>query len=269
MLELAALDVFGLLDDYDSALYTRSFHDAPATVQDELRQLQADIASDESLLTDEVPPPELRERVLKTVAQAIELDNTKLAPLASIGRVRPPAAPTSTPQNGRSRLMQTLFGGSGQFWRAACFVLAGALIVLAYFWADAQREAKLITSLAIAEITSVQLEQEIGPTAKDFILDKGTRYIVLSPVVPVPGFKATILLHKSGEKGLLVMEGLPATEGLDYSLTVTDADGTEHEVTPFRSRGRLSGVQLSLAAIKLGPASIWTISSTAGPLLRS
>ena len=45
---------------------------------------------------------------------------------------------------------------------------------------------------------------------------------MLSPVVPVPGFKATILLHKSGEKGLLVMEGLPATEGLDYSLTVTD-----------------------------------------------
>ena len=34
LLELASLDALGLLDDIESTAYTRSFHDAPATVQD-------------------------------------------------------------------------------------------------------------------------------------------------------------------------------------------------------------------------------------------
>ncbi len=36
LLELAALDVLGLLDEYEAAYYTRSFHHAPASVQDEI-----------------------------------------------------------------------------------------------------------------------------------------------------------------------------------------------------------------------------------------
>ena len=50
LLELAALDAFGLLDEYEAAIFSRSFHHAPAAVQDEVRQLQAEIAADPSLL---------------------------------------------------------------------------------------------------------------------------------------------------------------------------------------------------------------------------
>ncbi len=46
LLELAALDALGLLDRYEAALYTRSFHHASAPVQDEIVRLQAEIASD-------------------------------------------------------------------------------------------------------------------------------------------------------------------------------------------------------------------------------
>ena len=55
LLELAALDVLGLLDEYEAAYYTRSFHHAPATVQDEIKRIQAEVASDESLLPGEEP----------------------------------------------------------------------------------------------------------------------------------------------------------------------------------------------------------------------
>ena len=40
LLELAALDAFGLLDDYEAALFTRSFHHAPVAVQDEIRSTE-------------------------------------------------------------------------------------------------------------------------------------------------------------------------------------------------------------------------------------
>ena len=71
LLELAALDALGLLDRYEAALYTRSFHHASAPVQDEIVRLQAEIASDESLLPLDKPEGSLRERVLRKVAEAI------------------------------------------------------------------------------------------------------------------------------------------------------------------------------------------------------
>ena len=70
LLELAALDALGLLDRYEAALYTRSFHYASAPVQDEIVRLQAEIVSDESLLPEEEPDDSLRERVLRKVAEA-------------------------------------------------------------------------------------------------------------------------------------------------------------------------------------------------------
>ena len=67
LLELAALDALDLLDEFDSAHYTRSFHDAPARVQDEIKQRQAELAADTTLLPEEGPTPSLRPRVLDAV----------------------------------------------------------------------------------------------------------------------------------------------------------------------------------------------------------
>ena len=119
LLELASLDALGLLDDVESAMYTRSFHDAPATVQDEVLRLQGEIANDHLLLPGEEPDPELRERVLKAVADALARDDS-LAPLARIGRQR------EHDRDGGRRMGRMNLGGSGQLWRAASFALAGA-----------------------------------------------------------------------------------------------------------------------------------------------
>ena len=105
LLELAALDALGLLDRYEAALYTRSFHHASAPVQDEIVRLQAEIASDETLLPVDEPDGSLRERVLRKVAEAIEAEASEFAPLATIGRRRR----GSTDSDGRST-----FGTSGK-----------------------------------------------------------------------------------------------------------------------------------------------------------
>jgi len=123
LIEYAALDAFGLLDEYESALYTRSFHHAAAGVQDEILELQAELVSDEALLADDAPPPELRERVLRTVSDAIEADARRLQPIARIGRPHAGATPTE------KRRMTS----AGHFWRASSFVLAASLMVTCYF----------------------------------------------------------------------------------------------------------------------------------------
>ena len=125
LLELAALDALGLLDEFEAAYYTRSYHDAPATIQDEIKRIQAELAADPRLLPGDEPDPGLRERVLKAVAQAIEREESRLAPLATIGRRRA----GELRREGRFRLQ-----ASGQFWRAACFVLAGVAVVFSLFW---------------------------------------------------------------------------------------------------------------------------------------
>ncbi|MCP4007434.1 MAG: hypothetical protein GY725_24900 [bacterium] len=89
LLELAPLDALGMLDDYESALFTRSFHHAPAAVQDEIKELQAKVASNPVLLPKIEPPARLRERVLMRVDRAIEEGGAELRPLATIGRRRP------------------------------------------------------------------------------------------------------------------------------------------------------------------------------------
>ena len=81
LLELAALDAFGLLDDYEAALFTRSFHHAPVAVQDEIKELQASFASDPVFVPDVQPATDLRHRVLDRVSKAIETESVELAPL--------------------------------------------------------------------------------------------------------------------------------------------------------------------------------------------
>ncbi len=274
LIELAGLDAYGLLDEYEAALYTRSFHHAPATVQDEVLELQAKLAIDDSFLPEELPQADLRGRVLGAVREAIEQETSELEPIASIGR-RPSvvdrptrvASFTVSPASARS-LSRFVLGGAG-VWRAAAFVLCGAVIVLAYFWSDARREGERISTLAISEITSVQLERLLGPTAKDFLFDPALQTTVLHAVEPAhnsgPGARSVMLIGSGGEEALLVTEGL--IENVEYTLSVLGSDGVVHTVTRFKTNGGLSGVMVSLADIPLGPASTWTISSSDGVAL--
>jgi hypothetical protein len=85
LLELAPLDALGLLDDFEAALFDRSFHYAPAAVQAEVATLQAEVAAMVGSLIGEEPAPVLRSKVLIRIGAEAEEVAEQLKPLAHIG----------------------------------------------------------------------------------------------------------------------------------------------------------------------------------------
>jgi hypothetical protein len=98
LLEWAPLDAFGLLDEYEASLFERSFHHAAASVQAEIRKLQADLAEDASLLSGEEPRSLLRQKVLVAVQEEIEAATEYTQPLAQIGLNQSTLNPTTIAQ---------------------------------------------------------------------------------------------------------------------------------------------------------------------------
>ena len=85
LLELAVLDSHGLLEPIEAELFTKSFHNAPASIQDEIIKLQRELAEDDSLLPLGTPAPALKQKVLQAVTDAADQEARRLAPLALIG----------------------------------------------------------------------------------------------------------------------------------------------------------------------------------------
>lgn len=254
LLELAGLDALGLLDEYEAAAYTRSYEDAPATVQDEIRRLQADVVTDERLLPSDEPDQLLRQRVLEFVSEAMDRE---AAPLATIGRPRPVVAES----NGRIQ--------SGQFWRAASFVLAGAGLALAYLFTDAYQSSNELTKAALYDDTA-KLEVLLEPSAKDFLLDD-SRKIVMRAVPRTETYRASLLVNEEAGKVLVVMDELPLTEGNGYILQVVLQNGDLEQLGAFRSMGRFGGQRIEdVSAHVLASAAIWQIADAAtGAILLS
>ena len=251
LLELAGLDALGLLDEYEAAAYTRSFEDVPATVQDEIKRLQADVANDESLLPNDEPAPELRQRVLDFISEAMDRE---AAPLATIGPRRRLA--------GADRNLKLGLSTSGQFWRAASFVLAAAGLALAYLFTDAYQSSNELTKAALYD-DAVKLEVLLAPSAKDFLLDD-SRKIVMDAVTRTDDYRAALFVNENSGQVLLVMDSLPATDGDDYVLQVVLEDGSLSQLQAFRSMGRFGGVRLDkVSAQVLASAAIWQIADLA------
>ncbi|UCD74436.1 MAG: hypothetical protein JSV91_11670 [Phycisphaerales bacterium] len=259
LMELAALDAFGLLDEYEAALYTRSFHDAPAGVQDEIIELQAELISDESLLPDSQPSPELRQRVLEAVAKAIEAETAHLNPLASIGRQRNAVGDI---------IGQIPLGRSGQFWRAAAFVLAGAVVVISFFWSEATRHGQTIAQLALIKATSAELKEMIGPTWEDFVGNPNCRWIELRPLDSrQPGMIAVLVNEETNEAFMLAM-GLPE-DAKPYTLSMQQG-GETTDLGEIRSDGLVAARRLDgIDPVKLASAVLLVTGNNGKVLFRS
>lgn len=255
LLEAAGPDAFGMLDEYETALFTRSLHHAPASVQNEILQLQAELVSDESLLPGELPDPSLRERVLGAVAQAVEIEAPQLEPLATIGR-------GSRAQGGAGE-MRLHFAGSAPLWRAAAFVLCAGVIVMAYFWADAQRHANRIAELAIVRVTSDQLREKIGPDFLDFVGSPNVSTKVLRPEGDFPGF-AVLYINEKTDSAFLIGIGLPDAGEALYTLRVHQGDGTVKPMKQFASSGSIHGLRLDNIPAATLSAGTWDITNSSG-----
>ena len=261
LLEYAALDAFGLLDEYEASLYTRSFHNAPAAVQDQILQLQAQLVSDESLLPSVNPDPTLRTRVLQAVAEAIEQETSQLEPLATIGR----------PRMNPDVIAKIEPNVASQFWRAAAFALCAGLLVVAYFLTQVSARQSRIAELALSQNTEArlnELEDLIGPTLMDHLFNTSSKPVHFASKV-ADGPRAVLYLIEGGEHAFLVIEDLAPTTD-PYRLSVKDATGQVEDVRWFESSGKLSGVSVALKNVKTQLTNVtWEISGPSGVLLAS
>lgn len=264
LLELAALDAFGLLDEYEADLYSRSFHHAPVSVQDEIVRIQAELVANESLLPNETPDAGLRARVLEAVARAIEEeDATTLAPLASIGGRLSyiPVAP-------RPRLAL-----SGQFWRAAALLLASTTLVMTFFWVEAFNEGRNIAISAMNRDTQLQLEQEIGLTFLDFLGNPMCERHVFRNMTPRTHAIGTLFVDRQTQSAFLLLLDMPIIESDDdtknqYTLRAKMEDGTYEIVRTFSGTlSRNHGLRIDRLSSALLAVVSWEITDSSGVIL--
>jgi hypothetical protein len=142
---LAVLDALGLLDDVDAAQFDRAFRDSPATLQAELRVIQAAAVADPAFLSTEEPSPELKLQTLTRVMTAVEQQESQFAPIALIGRMasrgnRRVARSVDTKDLVEQAMELAVlrkdverFTVSSYYWRAASIALTAALTVALVF----------------------------------------------------------------------------------------------------------------------------------------
>ncbi len=217
LIEQASLDALGLLDAFEAAHYAKSFHAAPASVQEEIRQLQAEIATDASLLSDEEPPAGLRGRVMGAVMDSIEHETRELQPIATIGsRARRVAATGATAtaadiagvvRDERMHLQYRSMQRSVAVWRAASVALAASLLG-SFLWLNViTHDAMSIAQLAQGQATQAQLIEMLGSDYATFSTDKTMRIRSLAALAGEPGAAILYCDPKNGD-GYLVGFGL-------------------------------------------------------------
>ncbi len=243
LLELAPLDALGLLDEYDALLFSRGFHAAPESVRAEIRDLQAAVAADESLLPDVAPSASLADRVLTAVRGEVDAAADP-APLATIGRGRAraaaaattldrPAAPTTGPIRPRRRLIHSL---AGHGWRAAAFALAAAVVVAMYFGVqllDQNRELFVIVRQMQAEQATANrlnaLRDGAGGTWLLQARKPSTERIALLPVEVSRNATGMAYIDPTSGQASVMIHGLPHDDDGQgrFMVSIRDAAGKE------------------------------------------
>lgn len=267
LLELAPLDAFGLLDEFEAALFNRSFHHAPASVQAEIRAIQAQLAEEGSFLSNDDPRPLLRQKVLIRIADEVENTVEQLKPLATIGGAALVASAGGatavahrvtaielSDSRGESRegtddTMRELVAEiraraslnerdrSTPYWRAAAFFLAAGLVASLYFLGSTMRTAEEIAQLARNRVISEQLREAV-PDLTDFIF-RDSQHRTLASVDLSVDATATLIVNPETRETLLLGFGLDPRKG-PYTLRSVDDQGNATVISSFQADGPVS-----------------------------
>ncbi len=275
LIEQASLDALGLLDAFEAAHYAKSFHAAPASVQEEIRQLQAEIATDSSLLSDEEPPAGLRGRVMGAVMDSIEHETRELQPIATIGsRARRVAATGATAtaadiagvvRDERMHLQYRSMQRSVAVWRAASVALAASLLG-SFLWLNViTHDAMSIAQLAQGQATQAQLIEMLGSDYATFSTDKTMRIRSLAALAGEQGAAILYCDPKNGD-GYLVGFGL-AQVGT-YTIRSIADDGTTITLGQVIGGARVTATRLArVDSTRLAHSRIEVVDDTGRPIL--
>jgi hypothetical protein len=273
LIEQASLDALGLLDAFEAAHYAKSFHAAPASVQEEIRQLQAEIATDASLLSDEEPPAGLRGRVMGAVMDSIEHETRELQPIATIGsRARRVTATGATAtdiagvvRDERMNIQHRSMQRSVAVWRAASVALAASLLG-SFLWLNViTHEAMSIAQLAQGQATQAQLIEMLG---SDYATFSGNKTMKIRSLAALAGQAGAAILYCDPKNGDGYLVGFGLAEVGTYTVRSVDANGTSVVLGQMIGGSRVTATRLArIDSTRLAHSRIEVVDDTGRPIL--
>jgi len=250
LLEMAELEMLGALDEYEQTFFHRAMLNAPSAVQEEIRNLQASIAGDTSLLADGEPDESLKLNTLAAVAHAIDEENEQLAPLATIGGIHRGAMSGAASSSANF--------GQMYLWRAATFALAAGLLVCLFFLGRVVENNRILVEGQTNGLVMDQLIALGGVDVEDIMKrPHASRAIpaTVDPVTRVAGqFSGTILFYEAPEptrpdlppgRDLVVVyvHGLASDLVGEFRVVATDDQNRRYDLgTVAKKPGYTAGV---------------------------
>lgn len=250
----AVLDAMGLLDEVESAQFERAFHDAPPSVQADLRAVQAAVAVDPAFLADGDPSPDLRLKTLARVMTAVEQQEVQFAPIAHIGRTAARAERRPVRSIDANELVEQAmelsalrkdverFTRSSYYWRAAAIALTAALTVALVFEVTTSQLALRITQYALGSATPAQVFESMDHPGALRAFEKAS---FLRGIAGAGG-SATIATDLASKKSLMLAIGLDA--GGKYMLEHRSETGFVTPLADFVAQRGIWGVEIDSGA---------------------
>jgi len=250
----AVLDAMGLLDEVESAQFERAFHDAPPSVQADLRAVQAAVAVDPAFLAEGDPSPDLRLKTLARVMTAVEQQEVQFAPIAQIGRTAGRAERRPVRSIDANELVEQAmelsalrkdverFTRSSYYWRAAAIALTAALTVALVFEVTTSQLALRITQYALGSATPAQVFESMDHPGALRAFEKAS---FLRGIAGAAG-SATIATDLSSKKSLMLAIGLDA--GGEYVLEHRSETGFVTPLADFVAQRGIWGVEIDTGA---------------------
>lgn len=242
---LAALDAMGMLDAVDAAEFDRAFRDAVPSLQAELRELQASVASDPAFLAAdaEEPAADLKARTIARVMTNVERQEEQFAPIAHIGRTAARAERRPVRSIDAHELVEQAmelaalrkdaerFSRSSYYWRAAAIALTAALTVALIFQGTTSTFAQKVTEIALGTASSEDLLKALGREGAREAIEQAD---VLRGIRAADGSGlGAAVLAVDLAAGRVTVVGLGLKAGASYSVRHVAEGGTMTEIGTF------------------------------------
>lgn len=207
LLELAALDALGLLDEVERDAFDAAFRAAPPALQAQIRREQTRIAGDDTLLPRVEAPIGLKARVMAAWRDAVEAMSSRSRAKRLV------ASLTLMPSRGVSPL-----------WRAGAIGCAAASVVLAVAMFTIRGQFNEVKAAANSINAAEVWRKEFGATFERAFFAPGTSFVQFDANGAEVKAQAVMLVDATNNTAQLYLRELPPGVG-SLMLVALGPDG--------------------------------------------
>jgi anti-sigma-K factor RskA len=257
LLDLAAEDLLGVLEDAERNAFDESVAAADPAVQEQVRREQSKVAeSVQATLPLVIQSPDLKDRVMDRLGREAGAVTAASASETTPEMPAVVAAASSFPFSTEAAALEMAWRDLptrrvNRYWRAASLVLAGLSVALGAMLLDSKQTFYNLVDIYTSESQNAYLRMHgLGVPYTQLHMDSGT---VSTRFVDVNGGNAVAVLESNEAMGqaYLVVDGLQA--GTQYELRYVLDDQDDAVVAhQFRFDGGSRAISIELASLPAG-----------------